>query len=126
MAYNKGGENISSIKKFSLKKQKSQLLSEDAENKAITQTTNAWSKYQSSESVLLATEAQLKAAEIANEGITLEYDSGNPRTILEVIQSRSLLLDARIAHAKADKDFIISKIELAFQLGTLSLDQIEY
>ena len=122
----KGGENISSIKKFSLKKQKSQLLSEDAENKAITQTTNAWSKYQSSESVLLATEAQLKAAEIANEGITLEYDSGNPRTILEVIQSRSLLLDARIAHAKADKDFIISKIELAFQLGTLSLDQIEY
>ncbi len=122
----KGGENISSIKKFSLKKQKSQLLSEDAENKAITQTTNAWSKYQSSESVLLATEAQLKAAEIANEGITLEYDSGNPRTILEVIQSRSLLLDARIAHAKAEKDFIISKIELAFQLGTLSLDQIEY
>ncbi len=122
----KGGENISSIKKSSLKRQKSLLLSEDAENKAITQTTNAWAKYQSSESVLLATEAQLKAAEIANEGITLEYDSGNPRTILEVIQSRSLLLDARIAHAKAEKDFIISKIELAFQLGTLSLDLIEY
>ena len=41
-------------------------------------------------SVLKATEAQLKAAEIANEGITLEYDSGNTRTTLEVIQSRSL------------------------------------
>ena len=121
----KGGENISSIKKSSLKKQRSLLLSEDAENRVITETTNVWSKYQSSESVLIATEAQLKAAEIANEGITLEYDSGNTRTTLEVIQSRSLLLDARIAFAKAERDLIISKFQLAFQLGTLSSSSIK-
>ena len=90
----------------------------------ISDTTNAWAKYQSSESVLMATESQLKAAEIANEGITLEYDSGNTRTTLEVIQSRSLLLDARIAFAKANRDFMISKVELAFYLGTLSLSSI--
>jgi len=121
----KGGENISSIKKSSLRKQRSLLLSEDAENEVVTETTNAWSKYQSSEGVLIATEAQLKAAEIANEGITLEYDSGNTRTTLEVIQSRSLLLDARIAFAKAERDFMISKFELAFQLGTLSSSSIK-
>ena len=121
----KGGENISSIKKSSLKKQKSLLLSKDAESKLITETTNSWSKYQSSESVLKATEAQLKAAEIANEGITLEYDSGNTRTTLEVIQSRSLLLDARIDYAKAERDFVISKFELAFKLGSLSLESIK-
>ena len=121
----KGGENISSIKKSSLKKQRFLLLSEDAENRVVTETTNVWSKYQSSESVLIATEAQLKAAEIANEGITLEYDSGNTMTTLEVIQSRSLLLDARIAFAKAQRDFMISKFELAFQIGTLSLSSIK-
>ena len=121
----KGGENISSIKKSSLKKQRSLLLAEDAENKVITETTNVWSKYQSSESVLKATEAQLKAAEIANEGITLEYDSGNTRTTLEVIQSRSLLLNSRIEFAKAERDFIISQFELAFQLGTLSLSSVK-
>ena len=121
----KGGENISSIKKSSLKKQRSLFLSEDAENRVVTDTTNAWSKYQSSESVLIATESQLKAAEIANEGITLEYDSGNTRTTLEVIQSRSLLLDSRITFAKAERDFIISKFELAFQLGTLSSNSIK-
>ena len=120
----KGGENISSIKKSSLNKQRSLLLAEDVENKVITNTTNAWSKYQSSKSVLSATEAQLKAAEIANEGITLEYDSGNTRTTFEVIQSTSLLLDARISFAKAERDFIISKFELAYQLGTLSLNSI--
>ncbi len=121
----KGGENISSIKKSSLKKQRSLLLAEDAENKVITETTNSWSNYQSSESVLVATEAQLKAAEIANEGITLEYDSGNTRTTLDVIQSRSLLLNARIEYAKAERDFIISKFKLAFQLGTLSSTSIK-
>ena len=120
-----GGKNISSIKKSSLNKQKASLISEDVENKVITNTTNAWSSFQSSESVLRATEAQLKAAEIANEGITQEYDSGNNRTTLEVIQSASLLLDARISFAKAGRDFIISKFKLAFQLGTLSLASIK-
>ena len=120
----KGGENISSIKKSSLNKQRSSLLAQDAENKVETETINIWSKYQSSESVLSATEAQLKAAEIANEGITLEYDSGNTRTTLEVIQSRSLLLNSRISFAKSERDFIISKFELALQLGILTQDSI--
>ena len=104
-----------------MEKQRSLLLSEDAENRIVTETTNAWSKYQSSESVLMATQSQLKAAEIANEGITLEYDSGNTRTTLEVIQSRSLLLEARISNARAKKDFIVSKLRLLSQVGGLDL-----
>ena len=98
----KGGENISSIKKSSYNKQRYQLILQDTKNKINTEISNAWSKYQSSKSVLEATKAQLKAAEIANEGITLEYDSGNTRTTLELIQSRSLLLDARITFAKSE------------------------
>ena len=116
----KGGENISSIKQSSFNKQRARLILQDTKNKVATETSNFWSKYQSSKSVLEATRAQLKAAEIANEGITSEYDSGNTRSTLEVIQSRSLLLDARIAFAKAEKDFIISQFELAKQIGTLS------
>ena len=115
----KGGENISSIKKSSLEKQRFQLLLKDTKNKVLSDTSNSWSNYQSSKSVLDATKAQLKAAEIANEGITLEYDSGNTRTTLEVIQSRSLLLEARIAYSKAQRDFIVSQFELAKQIGTL-------
>ena len=116
----KGGENISSIKKSSLDKQRAKLILQDTKNSMKTDTFDSWSKYQSSKSILEATKAQLKAAEIANEGITLEYDSGDTRTTLDVIQSRSLLLDARIAFAKSERDFIISQFELANQLGTLS------
>ena len=121
----KGGENISSIKKSSYNKQRHQLILEDTKNKINTEISNAWSKYQSSKSVLEATKAQLKAAEIANEGISLEYDSGNTRTTLELIQSRSLLLDARIAFARSERDFIISQFELVKQIGTLSIKSIK-
>ena len=120
----KGGENISSIKKASYNKQRYQLIFQDMKNKINTDISNAWSKYQSSKSVLDATRAQLKAAEIANEGITLEYDSGNTRTTLEVIQSRTLLLEARIAFAEAEKDFMVSQFELAKQIGTLSVKSV--
>ena len=121
----KGGENISSIKKSAFNKQRYQLLLQDTKNKINIDASNSWSKYQSSKSVLKATRAQLKAAEIANEGITLEYDSGNSRTTLEVIQSRSLLFEARIAFALAERDFMISQFELAKQIGTLSKKSIK-
>ena len=117
-----GGKNFSSIKKFKHKKEKNILLLEDKENEVKTQTATSWSFFQSAESVLASTAAQLKAAEIANEGITLEYDSGSTRTTLEVIQSRSLLLEARISNAEAKKDFIISKMRLLSQVGGLSLE----
>ena len=121
----KGGENISSIKKSSFDKQRAKLILQDTKNSMKTNTFDSWSKYQSSKSILEATKAQLKAAEIANEGITLEYDSGNTRTTLELIQSRSLLLDARIAFAKAERDFMISQFELAKQIGTLSKNSLK-
>ncbi len=121
----KGGENISSIKKSAFNKQRYQLLLQDTKNKTSIDTSNSWSNYQSSKSVLEATRAQLKAAEIANEGITLEYDSGNTRTTLEVIQSRSLLFESRIAFAKAERDFMISQFELAKQIGTLSKNSVK-
>jgi len=120
----KGGENVSSIKKSSYNKQRYKLILEDTKNKINTEISNSWSKFQSSKSVLEATKAQLKASEIANEGISLEYDSGSTRTTLELIQSRSLLLDARIAFARSERDFVVSQFELVKQLGSLSIKSL--
>ena len=101
------------------------LLFQEAENNTKSETTNAWSNYQSSEGILSATEAQLKAAEIANEGITQEYDSGNTRTTLELIQSRTLLLEARISYAEAERNFTISQFKLLSQIGRLTVNSIK-
>jgi len=121
----KGGENYSLLKKSKFKKEQVNLILQDIINEIKTDTANSWSNYLSSESVLGATQAQVKAAEIANEGITLEYDSGNTRTTLEVIQSRSLLLEARISNALAKKNFSIFKFELLAVIGELTLENIK-
>ena len=121
----KGGENYSSLKKSKFKKVESGLILQDIVNEVKTDTINSWSAYQSSKSVLRATQAQVKAAEIANEGITLEYDSGNTRTTLEVIQSRTLLLNARISNAIAERNFAVSKFELLVVIGKLTLENLK-
>ena len=121
----KGGENYSSLKKSQFKKQQTYLILQDTINEVKTDTANAWSTFQSSESVLRSTQAQVEAAEIANEGVTLEYDSGNTRTTLEVIQSRSLLLNARISNAKAERNFAVSKFELLAIIGDLTLNNLK-
>ena len=121
----KGGKNYASIKKSQFKKKQSNLILQDVINEVKTDTANAWSVYQSAQSVLNSTLSQVKAAEIANEGITMEYDSGNTRTTLDVIQSRSLLLNAKITNAKAERDFIVSKFKLSMVIGRLSLNSIK-
>ncbi len=121
----KGGENYSSLKKAKFKKEQKSLILKDTINEVKTDTANAWSIYKSSAGVLKSTQAAVKAAEIANEGITLEYDSGNKRTTLEVIQSRSLLLNNRINNAKAERDFIVSKFKLLSVLGELTLSNLK-
>jgi outer membrane protein TolC len=60
-----GGENYASLKKVKFKKEQSQLILQDTTNEVKTDTANAWSVYQSSDSVFKATQAQVKAAEIA-------------------------------------------------------------
>ena len=121
----KGGKNLSSVKKAKFTVEEKQLLFNDISDQVNIDTANAWTTYNSSKSVLDATTAQLKAAEIANEGITLEYDTGNKRTTLEVIQSRTLLLDARTSYAKAQKDFAIAQFNLLASIGDLHLDNIK-
>jgi outer membrane protein len=119
-----GGKNLSSVKKAKFKVKQKQFILDDISNQIQIETANAWTAYNSSKGVLDATEAQLKAAEIANEGITLEYDTGNKRTTLEVIQSRTLLLDARTSYAKAQRDFAIAQFNLLASIGDLHLDNI--
>ena len=121
----KGGKNLSSVKKAKFKVEEKELILKDVFSQVQIDTANAWTTYNSSRGVLDATEVQLKAAEIANEGITLEYDTGNKRTTLEVIQSRTLLLDARTSYAKAQKDFAIAQFNLLASTGDLYLENIK-
>ena len=119
-----GGKNAFNYRKFQEIKNQKELLLEDQKKTTETEVANAWSNYQSSKSVLDSIKAQVRAAEIANEGITLEYESGSSRTTLEVIQSRSILLNSRISLASSERNFLISQFNLLSSIGRLTAKQL--
>jgi len=119
-----GGKNAFNYRKFQEIKNQKGLLLEDQKKTTETEVANAWSSYQSSKSVLDSIRLQVKAAEIANEGITLEYESGSSRTTLEVIQSRSILLNSRINLASSERNFLISQFNLLSTIGRLTANQL--
>ena len=124
MALFSGGSNTFNLRKYKEIKNQKKLLFEDSQKNAKTEVANAWSSYQSSKGVLESIRSQVKAAEIANEGITLEYESGNSRTTLEVIQSRSILLDSRINLATSERNFLISQFSLLSSIGRLTAKKL--
>ena len=119
-----GGKNLFNLRRSQELKNQKELLLQDSKKKNETDVANAWSNYQSSKSVLDTIRLQVKAAEIANEGITLEYESGNSRTTLEVIQSRTIFLNSRINLASAERNFLISQLDLLSAIGRLTADQL--
>ena len=119
-----GGSNIFNLRKAQELSNQKELLLEDSKKVVETSVANAWSSYQSSKSVLDSIRSQVKAAEIANEGITLEYESGSSRTTLEVIQSRKILLNSRINLASSERNFLISQFNLLSAVGRLTAKQL--
>ena len=119
-----GGSNIFNLRKTQELRNQKELMYQDSKKATETNVANAWSNYQSSKSVLDSIRSQVKAAEIANEGITLEYESGNSRTTLEVIQSRTILLNSRINLASSERNFLISQFNLLSAIGSLTAKQL--
>jgi len=121
----KGGSNFFNLRKVKELRNQKELLLEDSKKNSETNVATVWSSYQSSKSLLNSIRSQVKAAEIANEGITLEYESGNNRTTLEVIQSRTILLDSRINLATSERNYLISQFDLLASIGRLTAQQLD-
>ena len=115
-----GGKNIASLKKSKSLRQQKQLLFEYSKKSNKALVANAWSNFQSSKSFLTAIRSQVNAAEIANEGITIEYESGSGRSTLDVIQSNSILLNAKINLVNSKRDFFLSQFKLLASIGRLT------
>ena len=120
-----GGKNYANLNKNkSLETQKNLLLN-NMIKKNQTDVAIALSNYQSNKSLLNSVRAQVNAAEIANEVIVAEYNSGSDRTTLEVIQSNSLLLNAQISLADSERNYILSQFNLLKSIGLLNSEYLK-
>ena len=115
-----GGKNRAKLNKNKNLKTQKRLLLDSALKTNEAVVASAWSNFLSNQSLLESVNAQVKAAEIANEGITAEYESGIGRSTLDVIQSNSLLLSALITRAESERNFILSQFNLLKSIGLLN------
>ena len=120
-----GGKNYANLNKSKSLETQKNLLLENSTKKNLTDVASAWSNYQSNQSLLSSVKAQVNAAEIANEGIVAEYNSGSDRTTLEVIQSNSLLLNAQISLTDSERNYILSKFNLLKSVGLLNSEYLK-
>ena len=120
-----GGKNYANLNKNKSLELQKNLLLDNMTKKNQTDVASAWSNYQSNQSLLSSVNAQVNAAEIANEGIVAEYNSGSNRTTLEVIQSNSLLLNAQISLADSERNYILSQFNLLKSMGLLNKEYLE-
>mgnify|MGYP001418077964 CR=1 FL=1 len=116
-----GGKKFATIDKNQSIKVRQRLLLDSAVKNNLTNVTSAWANLQSSDSFLNSVKAQVKAAEIANEGITAEYQSGaGSRSTLDVIQSNALLLNAQISLANSERNYLLAQYNLLKSVGLLT------
>jgi len=120
-----GGKNRATLNKNRNLSNQKKLLLEDAITSNQTNVASAWSSYQSSKSLLNSVRSQVKAAEIANEGITVEYESGLGRSTLDVIQSNTLLLDSKTSLANSERNYLLSQFKLLQSIGLLTTKYLQ-
>jgi outer membrane protein len=114
-----GGKTKSTINKKSNLNNRKRLLLDDAVRTNETNVASAWSSLESSRGFLNSVKAQVRAAQIANDGIAAEYERGS-RTTLDVIQSNSLLLSAQISLASSEKNYLMAQYNLLKAVGLLN------
>ncbi len=120
-----GGKNYANLNKNKSLELQKNLELDNIIKKNQTNVASAWSNYQSNKSLLTSVRAQVNAAEIANEGIVAEYNSGSDRTTLEVIQSNSLLLNAQVSLADSERNYILSQFNLLKSVGLLNSNHLK-
>jgi len=120
-----GGKNRASLNKVRNLQNRKKLLLDNSLKTNNTNVASAWSTLQSSKSLLNSVKSQVEAAEIANEGITVEYESGLGRSTLDVIQSNSILLDSRIALANTERNYLLAQFKLLKAIGLLNSDHLK-
>ena len=120
-----GGKKRVTISKNQNLKTRKRLLLDNAIKTNDTIVATAWANLQSSKSFLNYVRLQVRAAQIANEGITAEYERGSGRTTLDVIQSNTLLLNAKVSLSNSERNYLLAQYNLLKSVGLLNSNYLK-
>lgn len=118
-----GGQRHSGVRRA--KQLRSQRMMEiyQAERVAQEQALVAWDNYRAAKGQILSNEAQVRANEIALEGVRQEAYVGS-RTTLDVLNAEQELLNARVSLVRAQRDEAVAAYSLVSAVGRLTARDI--
>ncbi len=96
-----------------------------AARRAVEQvTTQAWENYQSTLAGLSSLQEQVRAAELALDGVRHEEQAGT-RTVLDVLNAEQELLNARVSVISAKKNLIDASYMLISSMGLMTPENLD-
>ena len=87
------------------------------------QVVSSWGVWLNSRAVIDAAQSQVRAAEIALNGVREEAKVGQ-RTTLDVLNAQQLLLNARVQLVVAQRDRVVGSYAVLAAIGQLSADRL--
>ncbi len=91
---------------------------EEVRRSVVSQTTSAWNDYAASQRVIEASREQVRANQLALEGVEQEQQVGL-RTTLDVLNAQQELLDAQLVVVRAERDSYVAAHGLLLAIGKL-------
>lgn len=99
------------------------ILVDDTTRRAKEDATRTWEALTTARARIQAFQAQIRANEIALEGVEQEARVGS-RTVLDVLDAEQELLDAKVNLVRAQRDEIVSGYQLAAAVGRLTAQSL--
>jgi len=119
-----GGAEWSSIRQAKELSNRARLDTEDARRATDESVSNAWESYRAAKASSAANREQVKAAEIAFEGVQQELEVGS-RTTLDVLNQQQELLNARVALVRSERDEVVAGFSLLAAIGRLTAGELQ-
>ena len=113
------GESRAKIRQSKYLKWQAQEQVLDAERSVVESVTSAWEYMIANKAMLSSIKDQIKANEIALDGVQKEEALGN-RTILDVLDAYQELLNSNVEQVKARRNYYVSAMSLLQAMGKLT------
>jgi outer membrane protein len=118
-----GGAEYSQVRQARQEAQRQRSLVADARSVAVQQATSAWETLRSTRAQVESVRAQIRAQEIALDGVQREAIVGS-RTTLDVLNAEQELLNARVSLVRALADNINASYSVASAVGRLTAQDL--
>ena len=120
----RGGAVYSEIRRSREDNSRRRIEVEATRRQVVEGVTRAWEALNTARAEILSRRDEVRAAEIALEGVRQESIVG-ARTTLDVLDAEQELLDARVALVVVERDEFVASFELAAAIGGLTAANLE-